>query len=326
MLPLSDKIGWPWSAEDAVDSSLSTDNLEYPKITIVIPNYNYGCYLEETIRSILLQGYPNLESIVIDGGSTDNSVEIIKKYEPWLTYWESEADRGQTHAINKGLARATGEIFNWINSDDILMPGALLAIGRGMQNHDAFVGVVNNFDDGGKSEKVVPQNITSTGLLTRFNTTNKPAPEDTVYHQPGFWFKTEYLKKIGALNEQLSIQFDFDRVVRYLYHYPSVNYSDRILVNFRCHPDQKTSPTNNKQEGQIIAKSIIADPDYQMVHQPARTWLDRLIWYDRLAGIMQQSESSRLFRAVKILLLSCRNPTIYWTRYTFGGIRLLLTK
>ena len=100
----------------------------YPKITVVTPNYNYGHYLEETIRSVLLQGYPNLEYIIIDGGSTDNSVEIIKKYESYVTYWESKPDRGQTHAINKGLERATGEIFNWINSDDILMPGALLAI------------------------------------------------------------------------------------------------------------------------------------------------------------------------------------------------------
>ncbi len=89
--PVSNKVGWPWSCKGLTDFDFSSLNLEYPKITVVTPNYNYGHYLEETIRSVLLQGYPNLEYIIIDGGSTDNSVEIIKKYESYLTYWESQA-------------------------------------------------------------------------------------------------------------------------------------------------------------------------------------------------------------------------------------------
>ena len=170
----SNKTGWPWSLEDSIDTNDPSIDLEYPKITVLTPNYNYGHYLEETIRSVLLQGYPNLEYIIIDGGSTDNSTEIIKKYEPWLTYWVSEPDRGQTHAINKGLEKATGEIFNWINSDDILMPGALFAIAQGMQDSDAFVGVVNNFDESGREVKVFPQNITSTGLFCGNTFTSLP--------------------------------------------------------------------------------------------------------------------------------------------------------
>ena len=326
-LPLSNKIGWPWNFGDMTDFNTSEIDLEYPKITVVTPNYNYGHYLEETIRSVLMQGYPNLEYIIIDGGSTDNSLEVIKKYEHWLTYWVSEPDRGQTHAINKGLAKATGEIFNWINSDDILMPGALFAIAKGMQDSDAFVGVVNNFDESGREVKVCPQNITSKGLLTRFNTTEKPQDRDTVYHQPGFWFKTKYLKEIGALNEELRLQFDFDRVVRYLHHYPKVNYSDRTLVNFRCHQEQKTAPGKIEQEGQKIASSIIGDPVYQALDLPAKLWLSRLVWYEDLASIGQQhNRTSRIIEALKMLLLSCKNPHAYWTRYTFGSIRQLLTK
>lgn len=323
----STKIGWPWSIEHSRDTNDSSIDLEYPKITVLTPNYNYGHYLEETIRSVLLQGYPNLEYIIIDGGSTDNSIEVIKKYEPWLTYWVSEPDRGQTHAINKGLEKATGEIFNWINSDDILMPGALFAIAKGMQDSDAFVGVVNNFDESGREVKVFPQNITSKGLLTRFNTTEKPQDKDTVYHQPGFWFKTKYLKQIGALNEDLRLQFDFDRVVRYIHHYPKVNYSDRILVDFRCHQEQKTAPGKIEQEGQKIANSIITDPVYQDIHQSAKLWLSRLVWYEDLAVVGQQkNRMSRIIEALKMLLLSCQNPDAYWTRYTFGSIRQLLTK
>ena len=325
-LPLTNKIGWPWSSENSFDAHVSSIDREYPKITVLTPNYNYGHYLEETIRSVLLQGYPNLEYIIIDGGSTDNSIEVIKKYEPWLTYWVSEPDRGQTHAINKGLEKATGEIFNWINSDDILMPGALFAIAQGMQNSDAFVGVVNNFYENDREVKVLPQNITSQGLLTKFNTTDFPSQKDTVYHQPGFWFNTKYLKEIGFLNENLNLQFDFDRVVRYVHRHPNVNYSDRVLVNFRCHQEQKTAPANVKQEGQCIANSILADLEYRDLHQPAKLWLDRLIWYEYLTTTSQQQGTPRIVKALKLLLLSCANPQAYWTRYTFGGIRKLLVE
>lgn len=101
------------------------DGYRWPRVTIVTPSFNQGESLEETIRSVLLQGYPNLEYNVIDGGSTDNSVEIIRKYEKWLTYWVSEKDQGQAHAINKGLERATGEICAYLNSDDVYLPNAL---------------------------------------------------------------------------------------------------------------------------------------------------------------------------------------------------------
>src|SRR4051812_20683804 len=95
-----------------------------PKITIVTPSYNQGHFLEQTIQSVLDQNYPNLEYIICDGGSKDQSVEIIKKYEKHLAYWCSEKDRGQSHAINKGFERATGDIYAYINSDDFFHPGA----------------------------------------------------------------------------------------------------------------------------------------------------------------------------------------------------------
>src|SRR5215468_4067920 len=103
--------------------------MDHPKITVVTPSHNQGQYLEETIISVIGQGYPNLEYIIMDGGSTDNSVEIIKQYEPWLAYWVSETDHGQSHAINKGFLRSSGQIFNWLNTDDQLSLGTLEVIG-----------------------------------------------------------------------------------------------------------------------------------------------------------------------------------------------------
>ena len=103
-------------------------DLAWPRISIVTPSFNQGRFLERTILSVLNQNYPNLEYIVMDGGSTDESVEIIKKYENYLAYWISEKDNGQSDAIKKGFQKSTGEILAWLNSDDIYLSGALRGV------------------------------------------------------------------------------------------------------------------------------------------------------------------------------------------------------
>jgi len=123
--PPPGKNGWPWTEETSPLPEHREDNKAWPLISIVTPSYNQADFIEETIRSVLLQGYPNLEYIVIDGGSKDHSVEIIERYQPWLTYWISEKDHGQANAINKGLDRSSGVLANWLNSDDLLYLGAL---------------------------------------------------------------------------------------------------------------------------------------------------------------------------------------------------------
>jgi glycosyltransferase involved in cell wall biosynthesis len=123
--PPAGKQGWPWTEETSPLPEFGEDGRVWPLISVVTPSYNQGEFIEETIRSVLLQGYPNLEYIVTDGGSNDGSVEIIKKYHRWLTYWTSEKDHGQADAINKGLDRASGVLANWLNSDDLLYLGAL---------------------------------------------------------------------------------------------------------------------------------------------------------------------------------------------------------
>jgi glycosyltransferase involved in cell wall biosynthesis len=121
------KAGWPWNLDTNPSDEYLSKGL-WPKITVITPSYNQGGFLEQTIRSILLQQYPNLEYRIIDGGSTDGSVEIIKKYGHLIPNWSSARDRGQVDALNRGMSQASGEILTWINSDDFLLPGSLFAV------------------------------------------------------------------------------------------------------------------------------------------------------------------------------------------------------
>jgi cellulose synthase/poly-beta-1,6-N-acetylglucosamine synthase-like glycosyltransferase len=129
--PPNGETGWPWDIETPADSSSG------PKITIVTPSYNQAGFLEQTIRSVLLQGYSNLEYIIIDGASSDGSVDIIRKYQQHLAYWVSEKDHGAADAIGKGFSKATGSICGWLNSDDFYRPAALQKVVAALQRNYA---------------------------------------------------------------------------------------------------------------------------------------------------------------------------------------------
>ncbi len=129
--------------------------MDYPRISIVTPSYNQAKYLPETIESVLRQDYPNLEYIIIDGGSTDGSVEVIRRYESRLAYWVSEKDSGQSEAINKGFRRASGTLFNWLNSDDVLFPGALQRLAQAFREHPEADMVVGDHARGDARGRVI---------------------------------------------------------------------------------------------------------------------------------------------------------------------------
>jgi glycosyltransferase involved in cell wall biosynthesis len=219
-----------------------------PAICIVTPSFNQGPFIEETINSILSQGYSNLQYIVMDGGSTDETVEIIKRYEKYINHWESCQDRGQSHAINKGLKRARGHIFNWINSDDGLLPGALDAIAEAYQTHQ--------FDVFLTQTKLIkgPQVIGLNGPSKKANTAIESALEIGL-NQPGHFYKLEVVAALQGLDERYSYSMDLDLWIRYLLTFGQsrVFASETISSFFRFHEASK-SEVEGWGEGSAFAR------------------------------------------------------------------------
>jgi len=229
--------------------------MKWPKISIVTPSYNQGLYLEQTILSVIRQDYPNLEYIIIDGGSTDNSVEIIKKYDKHFKYWISEKDSGQADAINKGIKYASGEIFNWINSDDYLIDDSLLRIAEYFEendNIDVLCGQEFRIDKNGNT------------LFTHPGSTIHEHLEDTLYAahnvQPNTFFRLSVIRKLGGINNNYNYLMDAEIWAKYLMAFGQNNVLKvpDVFACFRIHEDSKTSTKYNDfmNERAILTFSI----------------------------------------------------------------------
>lgn len=237
--PPSGKTRWPWICEDDGPPAGRPDG-RWPKISIITPSYNQGQFIEETIRSILLQGYPNLEYIIIDGGSSDGSIDVIERYGPWITDWVSEADHGQSHAINKGFAKATGELLGWLNSDDVIEPHALRMVAEQVAGRaDQPLMVVG---DG--------RFTTSEGVEISRKRCGVYSLEDLLaYHrgsflcQPAVFFTREALDRAGPVAEALTYSMDLDLWIRMRQH-AEIVYIAKPLAWARRHDDAKTWAAN----------------------------------------------------------------------------------
>jgi len=235
-----DRSGWPWTGLEQEEDS-ARDGRSFPKITVVTPSFNQAEFIEETIRSVLLQGYPNLEYIVIDGGSTDGSVEIIEKYSSWLSYWCSESDRGQSHAINKGFERATGEILGWINSDDILYSGALQAAAEGLADADLFLGGMVKVRRDGSDYVEVKRSTPFEGLPIHTVRILARGPRHAFhFYQPSLFWRRRLWEKAGPLDERYHYVMDVEWCNRALAQGARVSLSERPLARFLLHEDSKS--------------------------------------------------------------------------------------
>ncbi|UOR03944.1 glycosyltransferase [Hymenobacter aerilatus] len=230
----AEKTQWPWRAGELPAPVLPDGPL--PLISIITPSYNQGQYLEETIRSVIAQNYPRYELIIIDAGSTDNTLDVIRKYEPWITYWVSEKDRGQSHAIQKGLAQVTGDIVNWINSDDLLAPGAFYSLARefDLTRYDVLCGRCDYFL-GDISQ------LDTRGMRMGLEATVGDTLNRHQINQPSTFFKASVFRQLGV-DEQFRYTMDLDLWFRYLLQagQSRVLLSESMLTYFRLHEASKT--------------------------------------------------------------------------------------
>jgi glycosyltransferase involved in cell wall biosynthesis len=234
--PIVNSGEWPMISPANGASPELPPGQTWPKISIVTPSFNQGDYIEKTIRSVLLQGYPNLEYIIIDGGSTDQTIEVIKKYEPWIHFWVSEKDNGKSHAINKGLAKTSGELLGWLNSDDYYLPGALFKVAMAYLE-DTSVGAI--YGQG--------HIVDATGAIIH---TPKlvPVTKATLFEwsfgndfmQPSCIFTRKAWKESGTIDESLYFSFDVEYWIRIAEKFTFKRISDVLSISL-SHPHAKTT-------------------------------------------------------------------------------------
>jgi glycosyltransferase involved in cell wall biosynthesis len=232
-VPPLGRAGWPWTIGcDPLPATLP-DGSPWPRISIVTPSYNQAEFLEETIRSVLLQGYPNLEYIIIDGGSTDATIDIIKKYESYIAYWVSEPDRGQSNALNKGIQRATGQVLGWQNSDDFYQPNAFKhAISKLQQDPtiDIVYGKVDSIDQG--SQFIQSNYVSAFNLIDMI-------PWANMFNQSMFFRLKDIADQTVAIDEAFHHYMDLDLFWRLALQGRRFAFVPEISACFRLHDNAK---------------------------------------------------------------------------------------
>jgi hypothetical protein len=248
--PSPGRTGWPWTEESSRLPDKRPDGSQWPRISVVTPSFNQGRFIEETIRSILLQGYPNLEYFILDGGSKDNSVKIIRKYSQWLSYWISQPDSGQSDAINSGLRMASGEFATWINSDDVLCKNALIkqASEIGFNANTVYVGICLYIDVDGNVLMSHRGRVNSLEDLLRISTVWRSRGQIV---QPEVLFPRELVLAVGGVNPDNHYTMDYELWGKLLIAGSHFQYTNIPFGMFRKHSEQKT------HKGLQITESLI---------------------------------------------------------------------
>jgi glycosyltransferase involved in cell wall biosynthesis len=228
--PPPGKCGWPWDLPAAAPDP----NPPIPRISVIIPSFNLGRFIEETIRSIVMQRWPDLELVIVDGASSDETVDVIRKYEPWISWWVSERDRGQAEAINKGLGKVTGDIVAWFNADDFYTEGIFAAVAEGWRRNPRgiYAAPVANFYQRGRETLIRPRGLSLENVVQYWT-------KRSLWHDPGFFWSRAVIDAVGGPDTSFHYTHDFDYLARALQH-ADVEYIDHVAAGFRLHQESKT--------------------------------------------------------------------------------------
>lgn len=265
-----------------------------PTVSVITPSYNQGEFLARTLESVLSQEGVHLEYLVFDGGSTDDSVAIIERYSDHLDFWVSEPDRGQSHAINKGFTRATGDIVTWLNSDDVLLPGALRTVVEAFRRDPTADAVYGNFVYIDRHDRV----------LRKRRVFKSFRYETLLYHdylgQPAVFYRRRVLDRIGLLDEDLEYSMDWDFFLR-MKRACRMIHVGAFLAGYRLHDEAKTSQ-EGEAEYSACLRSIFERNKPQIFGHPTINAL-------YLSGYKWVSRGLRLYTVLR------DNPVAYWRTY-----------
>jgi hypothetical protein len=282
-----------------------------PKISIITPTLNQAHYLEETILSVLGQNYERLEYIVLDGGSSDETLAVLRKYAHRLAYWESEKDRGQAHALNKGLERATGDIIAYLNSDDVYLPGALAAVARHFAGHTGCEWVCGDtlmFGDGATSLCVADVPRTAAHCLCWAYTAA----------QPGMFWRRELLR--GGFAEKWRCCFDHELYVRLLLAGHRCEHLPIPLAGYRLHPASKTVAEADLFEREF---DEIAEIYQASLRGSGRRWCQATLALRRSVAASRAGRGAEAARELMRGLMV--HPEGIGSRLFWGSLKAMLT-
>ena len=314
--PPPGKTGWPW---ETVPTD-SPEPMDGPTITIVTPSYNQAGFIEETIRSVLLQNYPRMEYIVMDGGSTDGTVEILKKYDPFITFWTSGPDDGQSDAINRGWRRATGDIIAWLNSDDVYAPGALATAALAFRKDPALAMLYGNCNLIDENSRKFRESPTTPFSLKRL------VCNEWFISQPATFFKRSLLERIGFLDRDLHLIMDWEFYLRIALGGHKIANCPETLANFRVWNDAKTSSqtTTSAQEKLDTLHRIFSDNNHAVDIRPYR---NSAFHYVHNWASAQFGQNGHPGTALRHLLQAIRHkPSFFFNRKTIDRMLYYLRR
>ena len=246
-------------------------NLKYlPKVSIITPSFNQVNFIENTIKSVLKQDYQNIEYIIIDGGSNDGTIDIIKKYEKDVAYWISESDNGQSAAINKGLKVATGDIIGWINSDDVYYENAISSAIQILNEHPEIDIVFGNFDYIDVKGKIIHQSKEIKLNLLVYLFTQQ------CYHcNVAGLFRKKCFDAYGFIREDLTYSMDYELYIRFASNKCKFYQSNKILGAYRLHSQSKTSTAVNRfvAEAKMVSQSYKEKFEFNPIYDKSLKYL-----------------------------------------------------